>query len=58
MFGSRRAKKSRSFNNLFNPYKNGISSYDVSYLSSKRILSKNKKVTLQQDADREEFTAA
>ena len=58
MFGSKRAKKSRSFKNLFNPYKNGISSYDVAYLSSKRIISKNKNVTLQQDAAKEEFTAA
>ena len=53
----KRAKKSRSFKNLFNPYKNGISSYDVAYLSSKRIISKNKIVT-PQDASREEFTAA
>ena len=34
----KRSKKSRSKNALFNPYKNGISSYDMAYLSSKRIL--------------------
>ena len=58
MFGSKRAKKNRSFKNLFNPYKNGISSYDLAYLSSKRIISKNKNVTIQQDAHREELNAA
>ena len=33
-----RSKKSRSNNNLFNPYKNGISSYDIAYLSSKKVV--------------------
>ena len=28
--------KSRTKNALFNPYKNGISAYDMAYLSSKR----------------------
>ena len=37
----KRIKKSRSKNALFNPYKNGISSYDMTYLSSKRVF-KNK----------------
>ncbi len=32
--------KSRSKNPLFNPYKNGISSYDMAYLSSKKVLKK------------------
>ena len=36
MIELRRSKKRRSKNNLFNPYKNGISSYDMAYLSSKR----------------------
>ena len=58
MIEFRRSKKNRSKNALFNPYKNGISSYDVAYLSSKRIISKNKNVSLQQDAAKEEFTAA
>ena len=34
-------KKSRSKHSLFNPYKNGISSYDMAYLSSKKV-SKDK----------------
>ena len=34
----KRSKKSRSKNALFNPYKNGISSYDMAYLSSKKVL--------------------
>ena len=46
MIGSRRNKKNRSKNYLFNPYQNGISSYDVAYLSSKRVL-KNKSVHIQ-----------
>ena len=33
-----RNKKRRSKHALFNPYKNGISSYDMSYLSSKKDL--------------------
>ena len=34
----KRAKKTRSKNALFNPYVNGISEYDLAYLSSKRVL--------------------
>jgi len=41
-----KSKKNRSKNALFNPYKNGISSYDMAYLSSKRNL-KNKTVYLK-----------
>ena len=43
-----RSKKNRSKNALFNPYKNGISSYDMAYLSSKRNF-KNKTVYLKND---------
>ena len=56
MLESRRRKKTRSKNYLFNPYKNGISSYDIAYLSSKRIL-KNKNVYLQSDS-KEDYLAA
>ena len=45
MIDFKRSKKNRSKNALFNPYKNGISSYDMAYLSSKRNL-KNKTVYL------------
>ena len=31
------SKKSRSNKALFNPYKNGISTYDMAYLSSKKV---------------------
>ena len=56
MIEPRRSKKSRSKNALFNPYKNGISSYDMAYLSSKRVL-KNKNVSkLNQSKD--EYLAA
>ena len=41
MIDFKRSKKNRSKNALFNPYKNGISSYDMAYLSSKRVLKNN-----------------
>ena len=46
MIEPRRSKKSRSKNALFNPYKNGISEYDMTYLSSKKNL-KNKTFNLK-----------
>ena len=49
MIEFKRSKKNRSKNALFNPYKNGISSYDMAYLSSKRNL-KNKTVFLGDDS--------
>ena len=45
----KRGKKTRSKNALFNPYANGISSYDLAFLSSKRILKKNKTSHLDGD---------
>ena len=56
MIGSRRNKKNRSKNYLFNPYQNGISSYDVAYLSSKKAL-KNKSVNLQIDSKKDYMAA-
>ena len=41
MIEFKRLKKNWSKNALFNPYINGISSYDMTYLSSKRSF-KNK----------------
>ena len=38
MIEFKRSKKNRSKNTLFNPYKNGISEYDMAYLSSKKVL--------------------
>ena len=49
-------KKRRSKNALFNPYKNGISSYDMTYLSSKRGL-KNKTVYLEIDSKKDYLAA-
>tara|TARA_B100000242_G_scaffold51463_1_gene30795 strand:+ start:59 stop:229 length:171 start_codon:yes stop_codon:yes gene_type:complete len=43
------SKKNRSKKALFNPYKNGISSYDMAYLSAKRGL-KNKNLYLKSDS--------
>ena len=50
------SKKRRSKKALFNPYKNGISSYDMSYLSSKRNL-KNKTVYLEDDSKKDYLVA-
>ena len=47
-----RSKKNRSKNALFNPYKNGISSYDMAYLSSKRNL-KNKTFILEYESKKD-----
>tara|TARA_B100000287_G_C20129747_1_gene581751 strand:- start:50 stop:220 length:171 start_codon:yes stop_codon:yes gene_type:complete len=56
MIKFKRSKKSRTKNALFNPYKNGISSYDMAYLSSKRG-SKNKAVNLQSNSQKDYLAA-
>ena len=56
MIESKRSKKNRSKNTLFNPYKNGISSYDMAYLSSKGN-SKNKTNSLKSDFRKDYFAA-
>ena len=56
MLEFKRTKKNRSKNALFNPYKNGISSYDMAYLSSK-INQKNKTVLLKKDSKKDYFAA-
>ncbi len=48
--------KSRSKSALFNPYKNGISQYDMAYLSSKKVL-KNKSFNLQNDFQKDNLAA-
>ena len=56
MIDYRRSKKNISKNLLFNPYKNGISSYDMAYLSSKRG-SKNKTIYLKSDSQKDYLAA-
>ena len=56
MIEFKRSKKSRSKNALFNPYKNGISSYDMAYLSSKKVI-KNKTVYLENEAQKDYLAA-
>ena len=56
MIDFKRSKKNRSKNALFNPYKNGISSYDMAYLSSKRSL-KYKTISLKSDPQKDYFAA-
>ena len=56
MIDYKRSQKNRSRNALFNPYKNGISSYDMAYLSSKRY-SKNKTVYLKSNSQKDYLAA-
>ena len=56
MIEFKKSKKSRSKNALFNPYKNGISEYDMAYLSSKRG-PKNKTVYLKNDSQKNYLAA-
>ena len=51
-----KSKKSRSKNALFNPYKNGISDYDMAYLSSKKVL-KNKTFNPQNNFQKDNLAA-
>ena len=56
MIEFKRSKKSRSKNALFNPYKNGISQYDMAYLSSKKV-SKHITFNLQNDFQKDNLAA-
>ena len=56
MIEFKRGKRSRSKNALFNPYKNGISEYDMAYLSSKKVL-KNKTFNVQDDFQKDNLAA-
>ena len=56
MIEFQRSKKSRIKNALFNPYKNGISEYDMAYLSSKKILN-NKNLNLKNDFQKDNLAA-
>ena len=56
MIEFKRGKKNRSKNSLFNPYKNGISSYDMAYLSSKKV-SKTKIFNLQRNSQKNNLAA-
>ena len=56
MIEFKRSNKNRSKSTLFNPYKNGISSYDMAYLSAKRNF-KNKTVYLENDSKKDYFAA-
>ena len=56
MIEFKKSKKNRSQNALFNPYKNGISSYDMAYLSSKRNF-KNKNFYQENDSKKDYLAA-
>ncbi len=49
----KRSKRNISKYALFNPYKNGISSYDMTYLSSRKSFLKNKMMTLQSNSKKD-----
>ena len=50
MIEFKKSKKSRFKSALFNPYENGISSYDMAYLSSKKSGFRNKTINLKIDS--------
>ncbi len=56
MIEFKKSKKKRSQNALFNPYKNGISSYDMAYLSSKKVF-KSKSIYTDSN-DKRDYLAA
>ena len=56
MIKFKRSKKSRSKNALFNPYKNGISEYDMAYLSSRKA-TKYKTFNLQNNFQKDNLAA-
>ena len=56
MIKFKRSKKSRFKSALFNPYKNGISQYDMAYLSSKKALN-NKTLIFKNDLQKENLAA-
>ena len=56
MIEFKKSKKSRSKNALFNPYKNGISEYDMAFLSSKKVL-KNKTFNLKNHFQKDNLAA-
>ena len=56
MIEFKRSKNSRTKKGLFNPYRNGISQYDMAYLSSKRNL-KNKTFYLEKDSKKDYLAA-
>ena len=57
MIEFKRSKKGRTKNALFNPYKNGISSYDMTYLSSKKNTSKNKTINRRSNSQKDYYAA-
>ena len=53
MIEFKKSKRNRSKYALFNPYRNGISSYDMTYLSSRKSALKNKTINLQSNTQKE-----
>ena len=56
MIEFKRSKNSRTKKALFNPYINGISQYDMAYLSSKKVL-KNKTFNIKNDFQKDNLAA-
>ena len=53
MIQFKRSKRNKSKHALFNPYKNGISSYDMTYLSSRKSVLKNKTMNNESNSQKE-----
>ena len=49
------SKRNRSKYAIFNPYKNGISSYDMTYLSSRKSVLKNKTMNNKSNSQKSYF---
>ena len=57
MIEFKRSKKRRSKSALFNPYKNGISTYDMAYLSSQKSICRDKVINIKTNSKEEYFAA-
>ena len=53
MIEFKKSKRNISKYALFNPYKNGISSYDMTYLSSRKSIIKNKTINNLSNSQKE-----
>ena len=57
MIEFKKSKKRRSKSALFNPYKNGISTYDMAYLSSQKSICRDKIINIKTNSKEEYFAA-
>ena len=53
MIEFKRSKRNKSKYALFNPYKNGISSYDMTYLSLRKSVLKKKTMNNESNSEKD-----